>query len=81
VSSQSLLQSILKGKYNPKEDIMKDDIRAFMHECFLRKTLSDIGSVLIRDFVAKREAEDNEKSFTDPNPQMISLATREIVTG
>lgn len=60
---------------------MKDDIKSFMHECFLRKTLSDIGAVLVRDFVAKREAEDSAKSFKDPNPQMISLVTRQSVTG
>ena len=60
---------------------MKDDLRAFMHECFLRKTLSDIGAVLVRDFVSRREAEDSERSFKDPNPQMISLKTRTTVTG
>lgn len=60
---------------------MKDEIRIFMHECFLRKTLSDFGAILIRDFVIRREAEDSAKSFKDPNSRMVSLATRDFVEG
>jgi len=48
-------------------------IEEFIHICFIRKTLSDIGRCLVRDFVKKREEEDGKINFTDPNPKSISL--------
>ena len=52
----------------------RDEIKRQMHECFMRKTLADIGKELVRDFTAKRNLEDQQRNFKDPNSRMISYA-------
>ena len=51
---------------------MKDEIQSILHECFIRKTLSDLGAKLIRDFVTERNHEDD---FEDPNRKSVSYLT------
>lgn len=51
-----------------------DEVKVVMHECFIRKTLANIGKELIKDFAIQRNIEDQKRNFQDPNTRMISFA-------